>query len=85
MPKSSDEECKALMEAGFQYRAPVASIGAATAAPPIERLIGPAPVNTTPSAPPAGPATCPPDGGRRQDQPDRSRPRRRGDIGICLG
>lgn len=38
------------MLAGFQYNAPVASIGAAVAALPIERFTGPAPESTVPCA-----------------------------------
>src|SRR5262249_9212157 len=56
MPKSSELLGKALLVAGFQNREPVASIGAATAAPAIERLIGPAPVKTGPICARAGKA-----------------------------
>src|SRR6516162_504784 len=56
MPKSSELLGKALLVAGFQNREPVASMGAATAAPAIERLMGPAPVRTGPICARAGKA-----------------------------
>src|SRR6516165_4643326 len=54
MPKSSELLGKAPLVAGFQNSEPVASMGAATAAPAIERLMGPAPVRTGPICARAG-------------------------------
>src|SRR5689334_702466 len=47
-PNSVSLRPRALIVAGFQYNAPRASIGAAVEAPPIDRLIGPAPVSIRP-------------------------------------
>src|SRR5438046_10689519 len=43
------EQPKPVIAPGFQYKAPLASKGAAVEAPAIERLFGPAPEMTTPN------------------------------------
>src|SRR5579884_1581700 len=54
-PASSSEPGSPEMDAGFQYRAPLASMGAAVEAPPIERFTGPWPLRMYPVCPKAGP------------------------------
>ena len=48
MPRSTSEQARPLIEAGFHIKAPAASMGAAVAAPPIERLTGPTPLSAMP-------------------------------------
>ena len=49
VPNSISDDGRAPMLAEFQYRAPAESSGAAVAAPPIDRLIGPTPLTARPN------------------------------------